>query len=168
MTWLQPVGEFFVIEDEKYFYKWLGSEGSQFNDASSDYDKSCEVTDYINKISVDTHEILILGDEPMQMSIKEYKNKYYLIRWSYAEEEFDIEEHLERIASSNQLQNELEPAIEVLFKSIDIVIHNAAIKGREDTNTLKIKLKSSHLKVNTYRYEPNEETLMICHQLSYK
>lgn len=40
--------------------------GSQFDEADSDYDKSSEITEYIDKISVNNRPILILGDEPMQ------------------------------------------------------------------------------------------------------
>ena len=82
MTWSQPIGEIFVIEDQKYLNKWLGTEGSQFDEADSDYDKSSEITEYIDKISVNNRPILILGDEPMQMIIKECENEHYLIRWS--------------------------------------------------------------------------------------
>lgn len=168
MTWLQPIGEIFVIEDQKYLNKWLGTEGSQFDEADSDYDKSCEITEYIDKISVNNRPILILGDEPMQMIIKECENEHYLIRWSYASVDFYVEENIQNIALSNQLENQIQPSVEVLFQSNDIVVHNASITGSSDINTFKIKLNKPNVIVTTYKYEPDEETLMICHRFSCK
>lgn len=104
----------------------------------------------------------------MQMIIKECENEHYLIRWSYASVDFYVEEHIQNIALSNQLENQIQPLVEVLFQSNDIVVHNASIAGSSDINTFKIKLNKPNVIVTTYKYEPDEATLMICHRFSCK
>ena len=59
-NWIETSGSPFVIVEQQYAHQWKGQEN---------YNAICSVTDYLGKIYIDNHVLLVMGDEPMATRI---------------------------------------------------------------------------------------------------
>ena len=60
-NWIATEGSPFVIVEQQYAHQWNGQE---------DYNAICSVTDYLGKIYIDNHVLLVMGDEPDRKSTR--------------------------------------------------------------------------------------------------
>ena len=74
-NWIATEGSPFVIVEQQYAHQWNGQE---------DYNAICSVTDYLGKIYIDNHVLLVMGDEPMATRIVNKDGAILIIRWKYA------------------------------------------------------------------------------------
>ena len=70
-NWIETSGSPFVIVEQQYAHQWKGQEN---------YNAICSVTDYLGKIYIDNHVLLVMGDEPMATRIVN-KDGAILTRW---------------------------------------------------------------------------------------
>ena len=66
-NWIATEGSPFVIVEQQYAHQWNGQE---------DYNAICSVTDYLGKIYIDNHVLLVMGDEPMATRIVNNAGRY--------------------------------------------------------------------------------------------
>ena len=53
-NWIATEGSPFVIVEQQYAHQWNGQE---------DYNAICSVTDYLGKIYIDNHVLLVMGKD---------------------------------------------------------------------------------------------------------
>ena len=119
-NWIETSGSPFVIVEEQYAHQWKGQEN---------YNAICSVTDYLGKIYIDNHVLLVMGDEPMATRIVNKDGAILIIRWKYAPDYLTVEKLLE-----NDIVTGAEPIEEVEVKAADGQenTENAEIKGEKD------------------------------------
>jgi len=56
----------------------------------TDYDRACDIDDYIGVIDVGTGKGIVLGDEPLMTTWLSLSDGGLLVRWAYSESENDL------------------------------------------------------------------------------
>ncbi len=86
------------------------------------YNAICSVTDYLGKIYIDNHVLLVMGDEPMATRIVNKDGAILIIRWKYAPDYLTVEKLLE-----NDIVNGIEPIeeVEVKWDSTELVLFDS-------------------------------------------
>ena len=166
MKCIQPIGQYFVIQEMVSLNYWLGNQGSNEFEDATDYQIACETEMYIKKIDYGEFEILIIGEEPTQMFVYEFEGNHYFVRWIYAPKNFNIEEHKLIIANLN-VSSQIEQSFNIKFRNLDLVLHHAAYVGSEDPEVYEFRALSNNILIDTYSYEPDEEIKMIVHKFNY-
>ena len=108
-NWIETSGSPFVIVEQQYAHQWKGQEN---------YNAICSVTDYLGKIYIDNHVLLVMGDEPMATRIVNKDGAILIIRWKYAPDYLTVEKLLE-----NDIVTGAEPIeeVEVKWDSTELV-----------------------------------------------
>ncbi len=108
-NWIETSGSPFVIVEQQYAHQWKGQEN---------YNAICSVTDYLGKIYIDNHVLLVMGDEPMATRIVNKDGAILITRWKYAPDYLTVEKLLE-----NDIVNGIEPIeeVEVKWDSTELV-----------------------------------------------
>lgn len=68
-NWIETEGSPFVIVEQQYAKQWNGQE---------DYDAVCSVIDYLGKIYINNHAVLVMCDEPMAVRIIQQEGWIFL------------------------------------------------------------------------------------------
>lgn len=112
-NWIETSGSPFVIVEQQYAHQWKGQEN---------YNAICSVTDYLGKIYIDNHVLLVMGDEPMATRIVNKDGAILIIRWKYAPDYLTVEKLLE-----NDIVNGIEPIeeVEVKWDSTELVLFDS-------------------------------------------
>ena len=112
-NWIETSGSPFVIVEQQYAHQWKGQEN---------YNAICSVTDYLGKIYIDNHVLLVMGDEPMATRIVNKDGAILIIRWKYAPDYLTVEKLLE-----NDIVNRIEPIeeVEVKWDSTELVLFDS-------------------------------------------
>ena len=102
MHWIEAMGgPLILLEDEK-LSNWGGIDHSCDANFTSDYDHACSLDDYVNLISFDNFQVLVLGDEPDQTTFLQLSNKEGLVvRWRWAQDESEVKNCLLRLGDTN-------------------------------------------------------------------
>ena len=129
-NWIETSGSPFVIVEQQYAHQWKGQEN---------YNAICSVTDYLGKIYIDNHVLLVMGDEPMATRIVNKDGAILIIRWKYAPDYLTVEKLLE-----NDIVTGAEPIEEVEVKAAD---------GQENTENAEISTPVNAPKVTSIRVE---------------
>lgn len=147
------------------FSYWRGFNFSNINpEFVTDYDRACEIDDYIGIIDIDSGYGLVLGDDPCQTTwfqFPEIQNGL-LVRWIFAEN-----------AESNNINLPFEKCIftPVFCQSVSCKLLNASItedscEGTNVDEKLRIEMSKGWYEVETLLYEPNKQTSLILHRFS--
>lgn len=112
-NWIETSGSPFVIVEQQYAHQWKGQEN---------YNAICSVTDYLGKIYIDNHVLLVMGDEPMATRIVNKDGAILIIRWKYAPDYLTVEKLLE-----NDIVTGAEPIeeVEVKWDSTELVLFDS-------------------------------------------
>ena len=112
-NWIETSGSPFVIVEQQYAHQWKGQEN---------YNAICSVTDYLGKIYIDNHVLLVMGDEPMATRIVNKDGAILIIRWKYAPDYLTVEKLLENdIVTGAEPIEEVEVNLSYLILCLPIV-----------------------------------------------
>jgi hypothetical protein len=131
---------------------------------ATDYDRACDVDDYIGAIDVGNGKGLVLGDEPLMTTWLPQSNGGLLVRWVFA----DTEEAL--ISAALNMPNERYEDSGVSFVVGDSpLVLLAACESSEDQiyPRIEFNMAPGHYRILTGKYEC-DETGLICHRLEMK
>lgn len=145
---------------------WLGVSGSKTpsgveNTFANDYDRACDVRDYLGSVPLGDRSALILGDMPLETLIWKPKNELpRIVRVYYADPDANMIEILE---SSNIIYfNNSDEILSVEFKSSSIVIFDSAYPGVDaGISRLSFNIPKGKYLALTKRLDPMIEHLFL-------
>lgn len=172
--WVDGEGGPLILIEEKYLSNWEGSDSPSNNrvveakfrwneqEIATDYDRACDVDDFIGVVDVGAGKALVLGDEPNAATWIELENKVdgILVRWVYGESEDEVINAAKSISTDTGKREDFVFSVEdsslVLF---------AACESYSDSlyPRLKFKLHNGRYEVSTIEYK-DERTSVICHR----
>ena len=129
----------------------------------TDYDRACEVDDYLGLIGVGPGLALVLGDEPMQTAWRPLlESGAMLIRWHWANDEDSVVKALSDLSNAIWQSSDL-----ILPVSGDpLILFDSASPGSDIEKSLEIDLPKRQYSIDTAHYQPNKETSLFLHRLT--
>lgn len=177
MTWFEGNGGPLLLLSHEYMRYWEGIRPptdrnirANFrwgypNAPATDYDRACDVNDWLGLIEIDKGKGLVLGDEPLRTTWKPIETGEavgMLIRWLYAENEEEVLEALRRVPHS------IWEATGLMFivGTEPLYLFDAACPGKEltDDERLIVNVNPGSYAVDTASYEPDDKTALILHR----
>lgn len=158
---------------KKYLANWEGSAApsngriveANFRwglEIATDYDRVCDVDDWLGLISVGEGKAIVLGgDETATTWLDLIENREgMLVRWIYADSDEDA------VGKAKSLADELgkDESFEFVVGDSDLILFSAAESGDDKISPrLKFNLSSGTYKISTIKYK-DEQTSVICHR----
>jgi hypothetical protein len=148
-------------------FRWHGQDSP-----ATDYDRACDVKEYVGLLSIGTGHGLVLGDEPhstaWQASATSGESDDdtcgVLIRWVYANSEAEVMEALKHVPETAWRADGLLLSVcrELLY------LLDAAYAGRElkGDNHVTIHLPPGRYSIATAEYEPDSQMSLLLHRLT--
>lgn len=95
MKWIESTGGPLILIPKRIAHQWTGVCGSDTEspstiDTTSDYDRACQVPEYIGTVPVGDTCGVVFGDEPLRTTWIAADYGGLVIRWYFAESEDDI------------------------------------------------------------------------------
>ena len=161
LKWIDSYGGPFLLLEEQFLDKWRGVHVKDSRVLESDYDRACNIEDYVGLVSVGSDFGIVLGDEPlMTVWYSPEPNTGLIVRWVYAENEASV------IASLANRQNvEWEKTeLKVQLWDGELVLFDAACEGIDLPDKIKIEISAGDYQIETCHYKPNAETYLLLHR----
>jgi hypothetical protein len=163
IKWEHELRYTLILLQEGSLNSWRGDESAK---TPSDYERACDIDDYIGIIKSGGRDVLVFGDMPMLLGWKNVDPSTLIIyRWISAENIEEISKELEKIDISifESVSNEIDVV------DNNLIIMEAAQTGVEGQITgSKATLIPGKYSVFTEEYHPNKETHFILHLLKRK
>ena len=162
MSWLDTQGGPFVVVPASRAASWGGLRGSP-SDEDSDFDRACDVDDYIGIVRFDGGDALVLGDDPFPTAFLKAPSfgGGYLIRmlWGDSEEE--------ALAAVHDVGASEWTAEGVVFDAEDGVctMFDAVYAGDAVPTQSRFRLPPGRYAVETADVQPDESMCLLVHRL---
>ncbi len=174
--WITEGGPLLLLS-EKYLDDWEGTEkpsngrvvDARFrwnpdNAFATDYDRACDVEDFLGVIDVDEGQGVVFGDEPLLTTWlpSTTEDGGMFVRWVEAESETDLIE----FATSFLPTDFQDTPVSITVEDSDLILFAAYEAGRDNFDVrLRISLTNGHYKFSTL-YVSDRLTTVLCHHLS--
>ncbi|HEU4753111.1 MAG TPA: Imm21 family immunity protein [Armatimonadota bacterium] len=131
---------------------------------ATDYDRACDVEEYVGVIRVEDVDALVLGEEPLPTAWIELPGRDggVLVRWVFAEDNLRSED----LPGLDQLH--WEPGVEWMVTSSPQMLFDSATPGEllERTNSVERNLRPGRYAVVMADFRPDPLTHMRLHRLT--
>jgi hypothetical protein len=123
----------------------------------SDYDRACEVEDYVGVIKVGDDEALVLGDMPSHTArVVVDSSAVLFIRWIWADDENQVVNAMKGFSIAQQDWANMD--LEIRFPVSDIVLFDSSYPGEAVEEMLEMTIELGAYKPQTLSYEPSPAT----------
>lgn len=176
VNWVASAGGPLLLLPERLLSAWEGSDKprrgrrieatSRWNarGPATDYDRACDVRDYVGVIRVGEGFGLVLGDEPLATTWipSDDADGGVLVRWVHAQGDDEVE-----VALMHAADQQFGPTNGVLrVDDPRLVLFDSALSGTNLlTPSLVIEIPAGDYRVETARLEPDPETSLLLHRL---
>ncbi len=132
--------------------------------ATTDYDRACDVEDYIAALPIGGGLGLVLNQEPMATTWQPSDDQAggLLIRWMYGDPEMDVPELLLHSPAPGWEPEQ----ITFVVGSAPLYLFDAACPGNELDDHLTIVLSAGSYVITTALYEPDDRTSLVLHRFT--
>lgn len=93
-VWLNSTGGPLIFAETAIAKHWRGISGnsSWVSAGTTDYDRACQTSEYLEVLNCDGGEVLVLGDEPLQSTVLQGPNAQpFIVRWIYSSGSLNLE-----------------------------------------------------------------------------
>ncbi len=175
MEWIDSNGGPLIAMPHSLIRHWDGSSEpragrvveaeSRWNDpdaAATDYDRACDVSEYVEAIRVGDGQALVFGDEPMSTCFVPEAGGGCFVRWCCAPSADAVAALLSSLPSTGF---EVEVSAFTISRG-SLLLFDSAYSGEEMDGEVGIDLPSGDYDVATRTWEPDEETSLVLHRLT--
>lgn len=172
-NWVSSDGGPLIVMEQKYLANWEGcdepSNGrvveASFRwglEVATDYDRACDIEDYLGLIDVGEGKAIVLGGDEMPTTWFPLPKSHegILIRWFYGDSESNV------INVAESMLDELwkDENFKFTVEDSDLSLFAATESGNDKRySRLKFKLSSGTYSIFTIEYE-DKKTSIICHR----
>lgn len=169
LKWINSAGGPLILMEKNLLIKWNGINELKTNsNQQTDYERACEVEDYVGLIDLDSEKALVLGDMPMETTwLQADENDGIIVCWNYADSRELVHGILETISFN---QNWEDTKIEMTFKTSEIILFDSAFSHDFfiEEESLKLNLNPGKYIIQTHFYEPDPKTSLVLHRIVNK
>ena len=158
MDWVETTGGPLLLLAHNNLHNWAGLQ--------EDYERACQIMDYVGKIGVGPAEALVLGGESMPTALWVGSDgTIILVRWLYAENEGHVKAALEAVDSRRLQQS----GLIVDFGDDHVRLFDSgargATSGSDFAGHIDFRLPDHRVSVSTEEWKPDNQTCLILHCL---
>lgn len=161
LIWINSAGGPLILLEESLLKHWHGFNLADDPDYITDYNRACEINEFVGIIPVVSGYGLVFGGEPFQtawLPFPEAKNGL-LVCWNFAENESAVMDALNNLQSVKWEKTD----IEIKFSGDKLILFDSALPGSEINEKLEIEIPAGRYLVETAHHLPNKETSLIIH-----
>jgi hypothetical protein len=129
---------------------------------ATDYDRACDVDDYLGLIDVGYGKGLVLGQEPFMTTWLPQNDGGVLVRWVFAEDE----EKVLTTASSIPNESYQDSGLSFVVGDSSLVLLAACESSKDQIYPrLEFEVTRGQYRILTTHYDADENTSLLCHRL---
>ena len=179
MKWINSTGGPCIIISKKDSPSWSGigsieaakiqsfEEVDNFMDHNqSHYGLACAIEDEIAIISINSegNSIIVIGDEPSQMTIISNNNTFMVVKWISGEskEEFERYLNIEKLDNIDNWTSNFE--VNLNLESYILIDSSESGFDFDSSNAIEVKVKKGIYSMDTNFFSPNEHISMNIHR----
>jgi hypothetical protein len=161
VTWLESTGGPLILLEEDLVPYWRGYL-SVSESSLTDYERACEVSDYLGTIGVGSRSGLLLGEQPYSTTWLQAPESDYgvIVRWVYAESEAAVIQALNELSNSNWQRTDV--VFEVTTGKL--VLFDSASPGYDIETFIAVQIPKGSYVAETLHYDANEATGLTLHR----
>jgi hypothetical protein len=161
LIWLESTGGPLILLEEDLLPYW-GGYLSSFNSGVTDYERACEVSDYLGSIKVASRSGVLLGEQPYATTWWEPSelDDGLIVRWVSGEDEAASIQELTQVPISNWERTNVE--IEVVNGRL--VLFDSVEPGDNIETFIVIQKPKGTYVAETQHYNPDSNTSLILHR----
>ena len=162
LTWIDSAGGTLILLEESLLKHWRGFDLANDPNYITDYDRACEIDEYVGTIPVDSEYGLVFGEVPHSTAWLNLsgKNDGIIVRWEFGENESEV---IEALSNLPDVEWE-DTGVEIEFSDDKLILFDSAFDGTQIDESLEIKMPEGKYKVQTFHYAPNKQTSLILHR----
>lgn len=149
MTWIDTAGGPLIGAAYPVGLNWNGTQASSTGDTRSDYDRACEIMDYVGVIPCASSRVLVFGDEPLQTTVLSLNEDIAVVRWVSCVSEGDAQAALAAIPTTLP---QLEPPKSILIEAQRLVFFDSAYSLDVAPRLLEVALSPGLYEVSTEKF----------------
>jgi Immunity protein 21 len=164
VKWVNSSGGPLLCAAESVSKSWMGTRGlsSPSPRFTSDYERACATTEYLEHIPAGTGDVLVLGDEPLQSAFVRASNNLMIARWMYAQSHDQANTILQGPIGEAL---ELTAKVPFVVKEDRIVLLDSALAGSQVIDKFDIAhIEPGSYKVTTEKIEMKTQYSFIIHR----
>jgi Immunity protein 21 len=161
--WIQSDGGPLILMERASANVWNGNSRPNGFQGLTDYERACQLEDYLGLLDVQATQILVFDDEPLQTAYWQIKpDVFLLVRWRWADNEKAV---IDVLPDALKREDWEKSGISISISTEDLVMFDAAYRIDEADVSLNFNLSQGHYSVETLFFEPNDRTALILHSL---
>jgi hypothetical protein len=180
LKWIDSLGGPLLLIPGRLLNHWEGSDpptGGRIIEAkfradpsgpATDYDRACDVKEYLGLIDVGPGVGLVLGDEPAQTAWWPFASERggILVRWIAADDEQSVIQHLKNLPLTRFPM----PILSMMVPEGPLILFDSAFPGHriDQGYSAQIKLPPQLYGVATWVYSEADKISLILHKLESK
>jgi len=161
--WIESDGGPLILMEKHVSVLW---EGHSYTDTTSnvtDYDRACEIEDYLGLLDVGHSKALVMNDEPLSTACWKIDSETIVfVRWVWAKDERVVPGILSQVPEVDRWEN---TGIEIGFAHEELILFDSAYRADEVEDFLLIQLPKGEYTVKTLLFEPDANASLILHCL---
>ncbi len=160
--WLESTGGPLILLEENLIPYWRGYlSGSE--SGLTDYERACEVSDYLGSIEVASGSGVLLGEEPYSTSWWQSRELDYglIVRWVYAENEAAVIQALTSLSNRDWERTDVECEV----TEGKLWLFDSAVPGNSIEDSILVRIPKGSYVAETLHYNPTSDTSLILHRL---
>lgn len=165
LKWIETNGGPIVILPRSLKEYWSGQQVD--SSGLSDYDRACNVINYIDKITVGSGIGFVLGGDPCPTAalISPVSGHFIIARWVWAESD----DEAEKILTSSDLSIIRGDLLDCSIGCTEIILADSAFDGMSKYFCLSThEINAGNYIIETFDYKPNQNTWFIIHIFKYQ
>lgn len=169
MEWTRSNGGPLICLEEQLCPHWLGTTGLDGHEVSSpgdltDYERACQVRDYLGTINLVSGRVLILGDMPLETSVwQAASGTVHIVRLFYADPHTDFARLLREI--DPRLFDTPDELLQFEVSLGRMVLFDSAFRGAEPRKrALSFHIPPGKFRIATKTIDPDDRTSMVLHK----
>lgn len=159
--WVESDGGPLILLEKDSSNLWRGH--SKIDQQITDYDRACQIEDYLGLLDVGNSKALVLNDEPLSTAYWKISSEIgVFVRWVYAKHENEIPNIL---VQAPEIDSWEKTGIRITFSTENFILFDSAYKAGESEASLFLQLSKGEYVIKTLLFEPNDEFSLILHSL---
>lgn len=159
--WLEPAGGPLILLEEDLVPCWRGY--LPVSDSTvTDYERACEVSDYLGTVDVGSRSGVVFGDQPYSTTWWHSRelDSGLIVRWVCAENEASVVQALIDLSNRDWERT----AVEFEVTTGRLLLFDSAAPGDAIDASISIELPKGRYVAETLQYDPNKDTSLLLHR----
>ena len=161
VTWVESTGGPLILLEEDLVPHWRGY--LSLSDSSlTDYERACEVSDYLGTIGVGSGSGLVLGEQPYSTTWLPASELDYgiIVRWVCAENEAAVIQALNELSNRNWQRTDV--VVEVTTGKL--ILFDSASPGYDIKTFIAVQIPKGSYVAETLHYDAHKDTSLTLHR----